>query len=62
MAQMVNNSRDPQAVMNMIAQQNPQMAQVMQTAKNSGMSLKELFYKTAQQNGIDPDAVIAAFK
>lgn len=62
MAQMVNNSRDPQAVMNMIAQQNPQMAQFMQTVSGSGMSPRAMFYQMAKQRGIDPDAVIAAFK
>lgn len=62
MAQMVNNSRDPQAVMNMIAQQNPQMAQFMQAVSSSGMSAKAMFYQMAQQRGIDPDAMISAFK
>lgn len=58
---MINDSRDPQAVMSMLTQQNPQMAQFMQMANSSGMSLKELFYQTARQRGVDPDAIIAAF-
>ncbi|MBD5128427.1 MAG: hypothetical protein HDT43_00655 [Ruminococcaceae bacterium] len=61
MASMINDSRDPQAVMNMLSQHNPQMAQFMQTANSSGMSLKELFYQTARQHGVDPDAIVAAF-
>lgn len=62
MADMVNNSRDPRAVMNMLARQNPQMAQFMQMASSSGMSAKALFYQMAQQRGIDPNAVLAALR
>lgn len=62
MAGMVSGSRDPQAVMNMLARQNPQIAQFMQMANSSGMSAKALFYQMAQQRGIDPNAILAAVK
>ena len=58
---MVKSSRDPQAMMNMLVQQNPQMGQYMRDADNSGMSRKEYFYQTMRQRGIDPDAIVAAF-
>lgn len=62
MAGMVSSSRNPQVVMNMLAQQNPQIAQFMQMASRSGMSAKALFYQMAQQRGVDPNAVLAALK
>ena len=62
MADMVSKSRDPNAVMNMLAQQSPQMAQYVQGANNSGMSRKAYFFQMARQQGIDPNAIMAGLK
>lgn len=45
----------------MLAQQNPQIAGIMQMANGAG-SLKNLFYQRAQQMGKDPNAIISQLK
>lgn len=47
----VNN---PQMLFNQMAQQNPQLFQVMQMAQQYG-SPKNAFYEIAKQKGINPD-------
>ena len=44
-----------------LAQQNPQISGIMQMANGAG-SLKNLFYQTAKQKGIDPNAIISQLK
>ena len=54
----VNNPE--QAIQN-LAQQNPPISGIMQMANGAG-SLKNLFYQTAKQKGIDPNAIISQLK
>lgn len=54
----VNN---PEQAMQNLAQQNPQISGIMQMASGAG-SLKNLFYQTAKQKGIDPNAIISQLK
>lgn len=54
----VNN---PEQAMQNLAQQNPQIFGIMQMANSAG-SLKNLFYQTAKQKGIDPNAIISQLK
>ena len=54
----VNNPE--QAIQN-LTQQNPQISGIMQMANGAG-SLKNLFYQTAKQKGIDPNAIISQLK
>lgn len=54
----VNN---PEQAMQNLAQQNPQISGIMQMANSAG-SLKNLFYQTAKQKGIDPNAIISQLK
>ena len=54
----VNNPE--QAIQN-LAQQNPQISGIMQMANGAG-SLKNLFYQTAKQKGIDPNTIISQLK
>ena len=54
----VNN---PEQAMQNLAQQNPQISGIMQMANGAG-SLKNLFYQTAKQKGIDPNAIISQLK
>lgn len=54
----VNN---PEQAMQNLAQQNPQISGIMQMANGAG-SLKNLFYQTAKQKGIDPNTIISQLK
>lgn len=58
MMNMVRGMQNPQQVLEMAAQQNPQMAAVLNMINGSGMSPKQLFYQMAQQNGVDPQSII----
>lgn len=44
-----------------IAQQNPNVAQVMQAAEGVG-GLKNLFYQQAQKMGVDPNTILSQLK
>lgn len=59
---MVKNQSNPQAFLQMIAGQNPQISQVLQMVNGSGMTAKNLFYKMAQQRGVDPQQVLEILK
>lgn len=59
MTQMLGNSGNPQQVMQMIAQSNPQVGAIMNMLNTSGMTPKSLFYTMAQQRGVDPTQIIA---
>ena len=54
----VRNSKNPQQLFMNMAQQNPQMNQVMNMIQSSGKSPKELFYQLAQQKGVDPNQIL----
>lgn len=52
MANMFQNSGNNQdAMMQMLAQQNPEVANIIQQANSSGMTLKQLFMQQAGANG-----------
>lgn len=56
MMTMLNGAQNPQAALNMIAQQNPQMAQVMQLVQ--GRNPQEVFYEMCKQKGVNPDDIL----
>lgn len=61
MKQMLNairSSKNPQQLFMNMAQQNPQLKQLLTTINSSGKSPKELFYEVAKQKGIDPNQII----
>jgi beta-N-acetylglucosaminidase len=62
MANMLKGSKNPQQMLQMAAQQNPQVSQVMNMLSGSGMSAKDMFYNIAKQRGINPDDVINNLK
>lgn len=62
MVNMLNSSGNPQQIMQMIAQSNPQVGAIMNALNTSGMSPKGLFYTMAQQRGVDPNQIIAMLK
>lgn len=63
--QMINslrNAQNPNGLINMMAQQNPQLQQVMNLVNQSGRSPKDLFLSMAQQKGIDPNQILNMLK
>lgn len=58
---MVRNARDPQAMLNQIAQTNPQMRQVLDLVNATG-DPKSAFYKMAQQKGVDPESILSMLR
>ena len=58
--QMLNDSQNPAALMNMLAQQNPQVAQIMNLCK--GKNPKEVFFAECKSRGIDPNEIIARYR
>lgn len=57
MMSMLKGSHNPMQALQMLGQQNPQMAQVMNMVNSSGISPKNLFYQTAQQMGVNPSDI-----
>ena len=41
---------------------NPQVQSIMQMIQQTNQTPKELFYKTAQQQGIDPNQILGMFQ
>ena len=62
MMQMVKAARNPQAMIQVMAQQNPKMQQVMQLVQQNGGDAKAAFYKLAEQQGVNPDDVLNMLK
>lgn len=62
MFQMVRNAQDPNAMIQLLMQQNPQMKQVMDVVNQYGGDAKQAFYSTAKQMGKDPNAIINNLK
>lgn len=59
---MIKNSRNPQQMLQSVAQNNPQVRQVINMIQNSNMSPKDLFYKMAKQKGVDPNQIVNMIK
>ena len=55
---MVKAAKNPQAMMQMMAQQDPQISQVMNFVQQNGGDPKTAFYKLAEQRGVNPDEVL----
>ena len=62
MAGMMKTMRNPQAMLNQLSQNNPQVKQLMTMIQNSGKSPKELFYQVAQEKGVDPNEILKMLK
>lgn len=57
---MLNGVQNPQAILQQVAQQNPQLAQVMQMC--NGRNPQEVFYQLCQQRGVNPDDILNALR
>ena len=58
----VMNARDPNAMMQSLAQQNPQLQQTLDFIKQNGGDAKQLFYNMAQQKNVAPNTVFSQLK
>ena len=45
-----------------MAKNNPQVQSIMQLIQQTNQTPKELFYQTAQQQGIDPNQILGMFQ
>ena len=54
--------RNPQQMMATLMQNNPQMKDVLSLVQNSNMSPKDLFYRMAQEKGVNPDDILRALQ
>lgn len=62
MMNMIRSARNPQAMLQSMMQNNPQMRQVMDLINQSGGDPKAAFYKLAQEKGIDPQQILDMLK
>ena len=60
--QMLSGNNNSQAMLQMLAAQNPQLRQVLDYVQQSGGDPKEAFYKLAQEKGVDPNQIINMLK
>lgn len=58
MMSMFQGKSNPQALIQGVAAQNPQMQGVLNMINSSGMSPKDLFMQKAKEKGINPDDII----
>lgn len=45
--------------LNQVQNNNPQIQQIMNLVKQSGMTPKDLFYQKSREMGIDPNSIIS---
>ena len=62
MASMVRNAGNPQAMLQSMAQSNPQLRQVMDVVQKAGGDPKRAFYAACEQKGVNPQQIIDALK
>ena len=62
MMQMVKTASNPQAALNMLAMNNPQMKQVMDIVEQYGGDSMKAFHAVAEECGVDPDEVLEMLK
>ena len=62
MMNMVKAAKNPQAALNMLAMNNPQMKQVMDIVEQHGGDSMAAFRATAEQMGVNPDEILGMLK
>jgi hypothetical protein len=62
MFNMFKSAQNPQALLNNMASQNPQLKQVMEAINQHGGDPKKAFYDIARERGIDPDEILNQLK
>ena len=58
----VRASKNPQQLLNNIAQQNPQIKQTLDVINSCGKSPKDLFYQATQQMGVNPESILSMLR
>ena len=56
--QMMSMGNNPEAIVNNMIRQNPQMRAIFNQQKNSGMSMKDFTMQLAKQQGVDIEPMI----
>ena len=62
MMQMVKSAGNPQAMLQQLAMNNPQMRQVMEIVKKHGGDPMAAFRAEAKARGVDPDEILSMLK
>ena len=62
MMNMVKSAGNPQAMLQSMAQSNPQMKQVLNFIGQSGGDPKTAFYKMAEEKGVDPEEILSMLR
>lgn len=62
MMNLLKNSNNPQALLQMMINQNPQLQQVMNLINQNGGDAKQTFYALAKQKGVNPDDILNMLK
>ena len=62
MMNIVRSAQNPQAMLNQMIQNNPQMKQVMDLVNQSGGDPKTAFYQMAEAKGVDPEQILAMLR
>jgi hypothetical protein len=62
MFNLLKSAQNPQALLNNMASQNPQLKQVMEAINQHGGDPKKAFYDIAKERGIDPDEILNQLK
>ena len=62
MLNMVKTAQDPQAMLNQLAMNNPNMKKAMDTVNQYGGDSMKAFQETAKQMGIDPNEIMNMLK
>lgn len=60
MYRMYKAAKNPQAALNQMISQNPQLAQIQQLKAN-GTNMQQAFYALCQQQGVDPQTILSQF-
>lgn len=59
---MVRSAGNPMAMLQNMAQTNPQLRQVMNVVNTSGGDPKTAFYKIAKEKGVNPEQVLSMLR
>ena len=62
MMSMIRGAGNPQAMLNQLAANNPQLRQVMEIVNQYGGDPGKAFYATAEKMGVDPQEILDMMK
>lgn len=58
----VKTAQNPEAMLNMLANKNPQLKKAIGLINQNGGNAKETFYKLANKLGVNPDDILSMLK